>query len=84
MVIQLMLQSLLIKFSETKAYGHAGWLTKGKSISLKKRPKCHVVMLLAAYPESINNLPDNFYLAFSLRDHTIYWLEERYSREIYS
>ena len=70
-------------FPKTKVYGHAQRLTKGKSISLKKQLQCHVVMLLPAYSESINHLPDNLYLAFSLRDHAIHWLEERYGRNLF-
>ena len=75
-------------FPKTKAYGHARCLMKEKSISLKNRLEFHVVMPLAAClvscHVSIKHLLDNFYLAFSLKDHTSHWPEERNSREIHS
>ena len=58
-------------FPNTKAYGHARWLMKKESISLKNRLQCHVVVLLAylSCRGSMNpsDLLDNFYLVISFK-----------------
>ena len=74
--IQLMFQSLLVKFSRNQCVWVCAVVNeKGKYFLEKSVGKPVVVLIATCCYESI--YLDNFYLVISLRDHISHWLGER-------